>query len=117
MIRPEAPVISAGDSHLQDDGDTPVKIDQTTGTITLGTTGQSKRLEQIVLDITNDSPYAGSLEYRVHVQDKGWLDWTEAGNPAGSTGQSRRIEAVEIRLTGELAEHYSVDPEDSNSSG
>ncbi len=106
---PEAPVISAGDSHLQDDGDTPVKIDQTTGTITLGTTGQSKRLEQIVLDITNDSPYAGSLEYRVHVQDKGWLDWTEAGNPAGSTGQSRRIEAVEIRLTGELAEHYSVE--------
>jgi len=31
------------------------------------------------------------MEYRVHVQDKGWLPWTEAGNPA-------RLEGIQIVL-------------------
>ncbi|MBQ8165479.1 MAG: hypothetical protein IJZ96_00425, partial [Lachnospiraceae bacterium] len=50
----------------------------------------------------------GSIEYRVHRQTYGWTDWVNAGQPAGTTGESKRLEGIQIRLTGELAEHYSV---------
>ena len=51
----------------------------------------------------------GTMMYRVHVQDYGWLDWVEAGQKCGTEGESKRIEAIEIKLTGELAKYYSVE--------
>ena len=104
----ETPKITSGTAHVQDVGDVSVTADAS-GVLTLGTTGQGKRLEQITINFVNNTPYSGTLQYRVHVQNIGWMDWTDAGQKCGTEGQSLRIEAIEIRLTGELADYYSVE--------
>ncbi len=103
-----SPKLTGGIAHVQDIGNKPATVDSN-GVLTLGTTGQSKRLESILIDFVNESRFSGNLEYRVHVQDIGWMDWTGAGNPAGTSGQAKRLEAIEIRLTGDLAKYYSVE--------
>ena len=102
------PQITGGVVHVQDIGNVSVEPDPETSILTLGTTGQCKRLEQITINFSNPTSYSGTLQYRVHVQDIGWMDWVDAGKPAGTTGQCKRIEAIEMRLTGELADYYSV---------
>ena len=96
----------SGSAHIQTYADTAGKWDGKT--LTLGTTGQAKRLESITINFTNNTGYDGSIEYRVHRQTYGWTGWVENGKPAGTTGQAKRLEAIQIRLTGELAEHYDV---------
>jgi uncharacterized repeat protein (TIGR02543 family) len=103
----ETPKLTTGIAHVQDIGDVSVVADSS-GMLTIGTTGMGKRLEQITINFENNTPYSGTLEYRVHVQDIGWMDWAEAGEACGTEGLSKRIEAIEIRLTGELADYYSV---------
>nr|WP_223196722.1 hypothetical protein [Listeria monocytogenes] len=39
-----------------------------------------------------------SVQYRAHVQNKGWQSWVKDGATAGTTGESLRIEAVQMRL-------------------
>ena len=102
------PVLTSGVAHVQDTGDVTVYADSD-GVLTLGTIGQGKRLEQITINFENNTPYSGTLQYRVHVQNIGWMEWTDAGQTCGTEGKSLRIEAIEIRLTGELAEYYSVE--------
>ena len=104
----ETPKLTSGVAHVQDIGNVTVYADSD-GVLTLGTTGQSKRIEEITINFENNTPYSGTLEYRVHVQDKGWMEWVPAGTKCGTEGLSLRIEAIEIRLTGELAEYYSVE--------
>ena len=104
-----ASFLTGGTAHVQDTGNMSVTVDPDTGIMSIGTTGQAKRLEQITINFKNPTQYSGTLQYRVHVQDIGWMDWTDAGRAAGTTGQAKRIEAIEMRLTGELAEHYSVE--------
>ena len=72
-----------------------------------GTTGKSKRLEALMVQLT-DAPHEGSIEYRAHVQNDGWQGYVADGVPCGTEGQSKRMEALQIRLTGEMAEHYDV---------
>lgn len=105
----------SGTAHVQDYGDTDAVFDASTGILTLGTRGQAKRVERITVNFTNDSLTDGAgnlldggLEYRVHVQDIGWMDWVSQGQSAGTAGQSKRLEGLEIRLTGSLASYYSV---------
>lgn len=74
--------------------------------LTSGTTGLSKRLEGII--IRNNTGIEGSVEYQVHCQTYGWMDWVSDGQMAGTSGQSKRLEAIRIRLTGKLAEKYDV---------
>ena len=74
--------------------------------IVIGTTGQSKRLEQFSLALPKD--VEGSIEYRGHLQSKGWVDWSKDGAPCGTTGESRRVEAVQMRLVGKLDDTHSV---------
>ena len=38
-----------------------------------------------------------ALLYKVHVQDKGWMDWVQEGRLAGTIGESLRIEAIRIQ--------------------
>ena len=102
------PQLTGGVAHVQDYGNVGVNVDPLTGILTIGTTGMGKRLESITIGFANNTSYEGTLMYRVHVQDIGWMDWVEAGSPAGTEGQAKRIEAIEIRLTGELADYYSV---------
>jgi uncharacterized repeat protein (TIGR02543 family) len=103
----ETPKLTTGIAHVQDIGDVSVVADSS-GMLTIGTTGMGKRLEQITINFENNTPYSGTLEYRVHVQDYGWMEWVSAGTKCGTTGEGKRIEAIEIRLTGELADNYSV---------
>ena len=76
-------------AHLQDYG----WVDY--GTITkntvIGTTGESRRLEDLCLK--------GSFKYRVHVAGTGWTQWTNADGVAtlGTVGKSKAIEAIEIK--------------------
>jgi uncharacterized protein YjdB len=41
-----------------------------------------------------------SLTYRVHVQDRGWMDWVNGGTYAGTQGESLRDEAFQIEVAG-----------------
>ena len=104
----ETPKLTTGIAHVQDIGDVSVVADSD-GVLTIGTTGMGKRLEQITINFENNTPYSGTLQYRVHVQNIGWMEWTDAGQKCGTEGQSLRIEAIEIRFTGELADYYSVE--------
>ena len=72
-----------------------------------GTTGKSLRVEGIHINVS-DTEYSGDIEYSLHVQNIGWQKYVKNDEMAGTTGKSLRAEAIKIRLTGELAEHYSV---------
>ncbi len=73
-----------------------------------GTTGKSLRMESIRLTVPGASA-TGGIEYRGHVQRKGWEKaWARDGAMAGTEGKSRRMEAVQIRLWGDMAAKYDV---------
>ncbi len=76
-------------AHIQDVGW--VDYGKITKDTVIGTTGESKRLEDLCLK--------GDFEYRVHIADVGWTGWTKADGIAtlGTVGQSLAIEAIEIR--------------------
>ena len=98
----------SGTCHVQDIGD--INEDESEY-LTLGTEGQSKRLEAFTInpvDFKTITGYDGKLMYQVHVQNIGWMDPVEAGQMAGTEGKGLRIEAVRIWLEGEVAKHYSV---------
>lgn len=75
-----------GEVHIQGLGDVSIH------TNLLGTAGEKRRLEAVKLDIHDD------IEYRVHMQLKGWSPWTKNNEWAGSKGKERRIEAIEFRV-------------------
>ncbi len=77
-------------------------------TLTLGTTGQGKRLESITIKLENKTGLTGGIQYRVHRQTYGWTSWKSNGTAAGTTGEAKRLEAIQLKLTGELAEKYSI---------
>ena len=64
---------------------------------TVGTTGQNRRAEALIVQLNNTAP-GTTVEYKVHEAFKGWTGWVGEGQVAGTTGQNRRIEAVQIRL-------------------
>ncbi len=73
-----------------------------------GTSGKGLRLETLQACITN-SPYAGGIEYRSHVENIGWeLSWKKNGESSGTIGKGLRLEAVQMRLTGNLANYYDL---------
>lgn len=74
---------------------------------TAGTSGQSKRLEGIKMNISN-SPYTGTVQYQTHIQNIGWQAWKQNNELSGTQAQSKRLEAIRVRLTGDLAEKYDV---------
>ncbi|MDO4798712.1 MAG: hypothetical protein Q4A01_11920 [Coriobacteriales bacterium] len=93
-----------GSGHVQGTGDVAAKASGKG--IVIGTTGQSKRLEQLTVSLPKDTN--GGIEYRGHLQGIGWGEWVQGGKPCGTTGESRRMEAVQMRLTGALAWTHSV---------
>ena len=73
-----------------------------------GTTGLSKRLEGIHIQLANQ-PYSGNIEYQTHVQTYGWeKNWKKNGKMSGTSGQAKRLEGIRIRLTGEMAKNFDV---------
>lgn len=79
---------------------------------TLGTTGQSKRLEGITLYLNQDKINVylpqGTIQYATHLSSVGWTDWTNQGTFCGSADGSHGMEAVKIQLTGDLANYYNI---------
>ncbi|UVJ39173.1 CotH kinase family protein [Arthrobacter sp. CJ23] len=72
-----------------------------------GTTGRGIAMEALRAQVSSGE-YAGNLEYRSHVQNIGWTAWTDSPDFTGTVGQGLRMEAIEIRLTGDLAAHYTI---------
>ncbi|WP_102777015.1 hypothetical protein [Streptococcus penaeicida] len=88
--------------HVQDIGwQSPV-----TDGLVSGTTGQSKRLEAIKINVS--TPYTGSITYNSSVINSGWQTAVSTGQMSGTTGQSKAIEAIQINLTGDLALQYDI---------
>lgn len=102
-------IVLSGTGHVSDIGDVSGVWDDTEGILTIGTRGESRRLEAITINLDNTTGIEGSLEYRTHVENIGWQDYVSAGSMAGTTGQALRIEGIEMRLTGELASAYSIE--------
>lgn len=73
-----------------------------------GTTGQSLRMEALIVTLPKDLTALGNVEIDAHVQNIGWMNAVGSGAVIGTTGQSKRLEALRIRLTGKLAEQYDV---------
>ncbi len=104
----------SGMAHVQDQGDTEGTFDSSTGILTLGTRGLSRRVEAVSIKI-DEAPEGliGGIEYTVHVQDYGWIidtdgDWFKDGAMAGTSGESKRLEGIRIVLNGELGQYYDV---------
>ncbi|HAZ06708.1 MAG TPA: hypothetical protein DCY58_11780 [Acetobacterium sp.] len=74
---------------------------------TSGTSGESKRLEAIEIQVDNKG-YDLGIEYRTHIQNIGWQDWKHDGEISGTSNQGLRLEAIEVRLTGSDASRYDV---------
>ena len=94
----------SGRGHVQTYGDTKAKASGKG--IRIGTTGESKRVEQLSVSLPKGTD--GSIEYCAHVQRAGWVGWEKDGSLCGTTGESKRIEAVRTRLSGAVAKNYSV---------
>ena len=73
---------------------------------TAGTTGESKRLESIKINLSKD--IEGGVEYITYVQSYGWMEWVSNGKISGTEGEGKRLEAIKIRLTGKVAEKYDI---------
>lgn len=93
--------------HVQNVGDRSfANVNQST---TIGTIGQSKRLEGITLALSAfPVGMSGTLQYRTHVQNQGWQGWANSGAFSGTKGKALRVEAIQIKLTGSLAQNYDI---------
>lgn len=74
---------------------------------TAGTTGQSRRLEGLMISL-NDFNGKNGIQYRAHVSNVGWQGWKTSSQLSGTTGQSRAIEAVQIKLSDSLSEFFDI---------
>lgn len=98
--------------HIQNTGDYPLDNAWIQGPTELGTEGQGLRLEGFWIELTGTVPENAHIEYQVHVQNEGWLDWVSDGEFAGTRDKSQRIEAIRIRLVdddGNALSGYSVE--------
>ncbi|MDO9493439.1 hypothetical protein [Acetobacterium sp.] len=96
--------------HIQNVGNYPTDGTWIQGPNQLGTIGQSLRLEGFWIQLTN-KPANVNIQYRVHVQNVGWMAPVLNGNFAGTEGQAQRIEAIEINLVddaGNAVQGYKV---------
>jgi uncharacterized protein YjdB len=62
-----------------------------------GTSGQSKRLEGIEIEVSGNKNLG--IRYKTHVQTYGWQSWRSNGAMSGTSGEAKRLEAICIELT------------------
>lgn len=55
-------------------------------------------MEAIKINLSGDVSRYYDVYYRVHIQDKGWLNWAANGAPSGSQSASKRLEAIQIKI-------------------
>lgn len=78
-------------THIQDIG---WETDWKTDGVLSGTSGQSKRLEALKVELTGDVPVGATIETSVHVQNYGNLGPFAMGTAAGTSGLSLRLENI-----------------------
>ena len=88
-VTPEPTPTLTGSAHVQTFGWQPATAGEG-GTVVLGTTGLSKRLEGLALTVEG-----GSISYKAHVQTYGWQDWRADGVAAGT-----EVPRPDLRLAG-----------------
>ena len=72
-----------------------------------GTTGNSKRLEALIIKMSNESEQ-NMISYQTHVSDIGWMSEVNGNSISGTTGKKKKIEAIRIKLNGEYAQKYDI---------
>ncbi len=73
-----------------------------------GTKNQNRRMEALEVKVESDT-YAGNIEICGHVEKIGWQPCVDSSKFIGTVGQSKGLQAFTIKLTGELADHYTVE--------
>lgn len=63
-------------------------------------------------DLINEINPKPNIQYKVHIQDKGWTDWENTGEVAGTEGESKRVEAIILQGNNGLDLSYRVHMED-----
>lgn len=74
---------------------------------TAGTTGESRRLEALIINLSDFDNGNGVL-YNAHLSNVGWQGWRSSGQIAGTTGESRAMEAIQIKLSDTLSPYFDV---------
>lgn len=82
-------------THIQDIG---WETDWVTEGGLSGTSGQSKRLEALKVELIGDVPEGASIETAAHVQNQGDLGPFTMGTAAGTSGQGLRLENICLTL-------------------
>lgn len=54
-----------------------------------------------------ESSITGGVQYRMHVQNKGWLSWVK-DDATGGSASNLRVEAMQVKLYGKMAKKYDV---------
>lgn len=60
----------------------------------------------------NNKAKLPDLQYEVHIEDRGWCGWQNAGEGAGSEGKAKRLEAVKFRGNNGLTIEYQAHVQD-----
>ena len=82
-------------AHIQDKGW--VYYENVTKDTIIGTVGEGKRLEALEF-ILREYKAGKKFRSRAHVQNVGWMDWTDAPYPIGTMNQGLRMEAIQLVL-------------------
>ncbi len=75
---------------------------------TAGTTGQSRALTGLAMNIDQASWVGGSVQYRVSTSLSGLSGWANAGTKLASSTSNAPIQTMQVKLTGDMAEKYDV---------
>lgn len=108
-----------GSGHVQDIGWQAKRSAALGSILTIGTTGQAKRLEAINIGISSDADANGQVLTNAHVANVGWQadiedpsTWKRGDNiitgTNGTTGRSLSIEALQLKLAESLAPYYDL---------
>ena len=76
---------------------------------TIGTTGEALPMEAIVVSLNDVNLKKNGIQYRAHVRNIGWQEWTNSGYVAGTTGKALSIENLQFKLTGDVAKKYDIE--------
>ena len=105
---PDEDYILSGSVYVADQGWQ--NYDSIDSNTVIGTTGQSKAIKAIKLDLKGLSGY--SIEYSVYIAGKGWQNWTSSNEIAGDTVNN--IEGIKIRLNYDNSKIAKVELDKTN---
>ncbi len=75
---------------------------------TAGTTGQSRALAGLSMNVDQATWVGGSVQYRVSTSLSGLSGWADAGARLSSVTGNAAVQTMQVRLTGDMAEAYDV---------